>query len=98
MSTGLDAFLLLLRGNKIGAVLHAAPGNHQHLQMRELLLKFSSTMPKRTLPVYAEMVLSELQQEAAFEKQSIDDDCPSTPQGCPLSNPQSRRTAVEVSE
>jgi hypothetical protein len=55
-------------------------------------------MPKRSLPIFAELVLSELQQEAAFEKQSIDDDCPSIPQGCPLSNPQGRRTAVEVSE
>ena len=33
-------------------------------------------MPKRSLPIYAELVISELQQEAAFEKQSIDDDCP----------------------
>ena len=31
-------------------------------------------------------------------KQSIDDDCPSVPQGCLLSNPQSRRAAVEVSQ
>jgi len=66
--------------------------------MKELCPSFSSTMPKRSLPIFAELVLSELQQEAAFEKQLIDDDCPSIPQGCPLSNPQSRRTAVEVSE
>tara|TARA_B100000073_G_scaffold188801_1_gene156335 strand:- start:600 stop:767 length:168 start_codon:yes stop_codon:yes gene_type:complete len=55
-------------------------------------------MPKRSLPIFAELVLSKLQQEAAFQKRSIDDDCPSVPQGCPLSNPQSRRIAIEVSE
>jgi len=55
-------------------------------------------MPKRSLPIFAELVLSELQQEAEFEKQSIDDDYPSVPQCCPLSNPPSRRIAVEVSE
>jgi len=46
-------------------------------------------MPKRSLPIFAELVLSELQQEAAFEKQSIDDDYPSVPQSrsaahCPI--------------
>ena len=55
-------------------------------------------MPKRSLPIYAELVISELQREAVFEKQFIDDDCPSPPQGCPLSNPQSRRIPVEVSK
>ena len=55
-------------------------------------------MTKRSLPIFAELVLSELQQEAEFEKQSSSNDCPSNPQGCPLSNPQIRRTAVEVSE
>ena len=48
--------------------------------------------------LYAEMVLSQILQEAALEKKSIDDDCPSVPQGCPLSNPQSRRTALEVNQ
>ena len=55
-------------------------------------------MPKRSLPIYAELVISELQKEAELEKQSIDDDCPSPPQGYPLFNPQSHRTPVKVSK
>ena len=55
-------------------------------------------MSKRSLPIYAEMVISQLQREAVAEKQLTDDDCSFPPQGCPLSNPQSRRKAVEISE
>ena len=39
-------------------------------------------MSKRTLPISAELVVSELQREVVIEKQSIDDDDLSPSQGC----------------
>ena len=57
-------------------------------------------MPKRPLPLAADVVLKQLQIEAAFERHQalseFDDDAPHRPDGDPLSDPQSRRRAVNV--
>ena len=43
-------------------------------------------MPKRHLPVQAEIFLSQIRREAFLEKQCLDDDLASPPQGDPLSS------------
>ena len=43
-------------------------------------------MPKRHLPVQAEILLSQIRREAFLEKQCLDDDLASPPQGDPLSS------------
>ena len=57
-------------------------------------------MPKRPLTLAADVVLNQLQIEAALERQQafneVDDDDPHRPDVDPLSNPQSRRRAVNV--
>ena len=58
-------------------------------------------MPKRPLPLAADVVLNQLQiEEAALERHQalseVDDDAPHRPDADPLSNPQSRRRAVNV--
>ena len=57
-------------------------------------------MPKRPLPLAADVVLNQLQIEAALERHQalseVDDDAPHRPDADPLSNPQSRRRAVNI--
>ena len=57
-------------------------------------------MPKCPLPLAADVVLNRLQIEAALERHQVfnevDDDAPHHPDVVPLSNPQSRRRAVNV--
>ena len=57
-------------------------------------------MPKCPLPLAADVVLNQLQIEAALERHQafdeVDDDAPHRPNVDPLSNPQSRRRAVNV--
>ena len=57
-------------------------------------------MPKRPLPLAASVVLNHLRMDAEFERRlaihEVDDDAPCVPSFDPLSNPQSRRRAVDV--
>ena len=59
------------------------------------------SVPKRCLPLQAELVINRLRSEAMVERQHAalnnDDDVPHSPSADPMSNPQSRRTAVHVS-
>ena len=58
-------------------------------------------MPKRQLPVQADLIINCLRMEASIERQlavfEIDDDVPHVPSYDPLANPQSRRIATHVS-
>ena len=58
-------------------------------------------MPKRQLPIQADLIINRLQHEASIERQravfEIDDDVPHVPSYDPLTNPQSRRIATHVS-
>ena len=58
-------------------------------------------MPKRQLPLQADLIINRLRWEAMVDRQrnafDVDDDAPHVPSTDPLSNPQSRRTAVHVS-
>ena len=58
-------------------------------------------MPKRQLPIEAELIINHLRCEAMVERQceafDVDDDAPHVPSADPLSNTQSRRLAVHVS-
>ena len=57
-------------------------------------------MPKCPLPLAPDVVLNQLQIEAALERHQafneVDDDAPHRPDVVPLSNPQSRWRAVNV--
>ena len=57
-------------------------------------------MPKRPLPLAADVVLNQLQIEADSERHQglseVDDDVPNRPDVDLLSNPQSHRRAVNV--
>ena len=57
-------------------------------------------VPRRPLPLAADVVLNQLQMEAALERHQalseVDNDAPHRPDVDPLSNPQSRRRAVNV--
>ena len=58
-------------------------------------------MPKRQLPIQADLIINRLRLEASIERQravfEIDDDVPHVPSCDPLANPQSRRIATHVS-
>ena len=58
-------------------------------------------MPKRQLPIEADLIINRLRREAMVERQreafDVDDDAPHVPSTNPLSNPQSRCTPVHVS-
>ena len=58
-------------------------------------------MPKRQLPIQADLIINRLRWEAMVDRQldafDVDDDAPHVPSTGPLSNPQSRRTPVHVS-
>ena len=57
-------------------------------------------VPKHPLPLAADVVLNQLQMGAALERhealREVYDDVPHLPDVDPLSNPQSRRRAVNV--
>ena len=58
-------------------------------------------VPKRQLPIQADLIINRLQWEAMVERQhavyEIDDDVPHVSSYDPLANPQSRRIATHVS-
>ena len=58
-------------------------------------------MPKRQLPIQADLIINRLRWEAMVDRQldafDVDDDAPHVPSTDPLSNPQSRRKPVHVS-
>ena len=58
-------------------------------------------MPKRQLPLQADLIINRLRWEAMVDRQrdafDVDDDAPHVPSTDPLSNPQTLRTAVHVS-
>ena len=58
-------------------------------------------MPKRQLPLQADLIINRLRMEATAERQHAafdnDDDVPHAPSFDPMSNSQSRRTAVHIS-
>ena len=58
-------------------------------------------VPKRQLPIQADLIINRLGMEASIERQravfEIDDDVPHVPSYDPLANPQSRRIATHVS-
>ena len=58
-------------------------------------------MPKRQLPIQADLIINRLRMEASIERQravfEIDDGVPHVPSYDPLENPQSRRIATHVS-
>ena len=58
-------------------------------------------MPKRQLKLQAELVINRQRCEALVERQRVfhnDDDMPHAPSTDPMSNPQSRRTAIHICE
>ena len=58
-------------------------------------------MPKRQLPIQADLIINHLRMEASIERQhavsEIDDDLPHVPSYDGLASPQSRRIATHVS-
>ena len=58
-------------------------------------------MPKRQLPIQADLIINRLRMEDIVERHlavlEVDDDAPCVPSADPMSNPQSRRTPVHVS-
>ena len=58
-------------------------------------------MPKRQLPLQAALIINRFRWAAIVDRQrdafDVDDDAPHVPSTDPLSNPQSRSTAVHVS-
>ena len=57
-------------------------------------------VPKRQLPIQADLIINRLRLEARIERRHAafdnDDDVPHAPSYDPLANPQSRRTPVHV--
>ena len=58
-------------------------------------------MPKRQLPIQADLIINRLRLEASIERQravsALDADLPHVPAGDPLASPHSRRIATHVS-
>ena len=58
-------------------------------------------MPKRQLPLQADLIINRLRWEAMVDRQldalDVDDDVTHVPSPDPMSNPQSRRTAIHIS-
>ena len=54
-------------------------------------------MPKRQLPLQADLIINRLRWEAMVDAFDVDDDAPHVPSTDPLSNPQSRRKPIHVS-
>ena len=63
--------------------------------------KYRFSVPKRRLPLQADLIINRLRCEAMVDRQcdasDVDDDAPHVPYTDPLSNPQSRRTPVHIS-
>ena len=63
--------------------------------------KYRFSVPKRQLPIQADLIINRLRLEASIERQravfEIDDDVPHVPSYDQLANPQSRRIATHVS-
>ena len=58
-------------------------------------------MPKRQLPIEADLIINRLRWEAMVDRQreafDVDDDAPHVPSADPMSYPQSRNTPVHAS-
>ena len=58
-------------------------------------------MPKRQPPIQADLIINRLRWEAMVDRQldalDVDDDVTYVPSPDPMSNPQSRRTAIHAS-
>ena len=63
--------------------------------------KYRFSVPKRQLPIQADLIINRLRMEGIVERQlaalEVDNDAPCVPSADPMSNPQSRRTLVHVS-
>ena len=63
--------------------------------------KYRFSVPKRQLPIQADLIINRLRWEAMVDRQldafDVDDDAPHVPSADPMSNPQSRRKPVHVS-
>ena len=63
--------------------------------------KYRFSVPKRQLPIQADLIINRLRWEAMVDRQreafDVDNDAPHVPSTNPMSNPQSRRTPVHVS-
>ena len=63
--------------------------------------KYRFSVPKRQLPIQADLIINHLGMEASIERQravfEINDNAPHVPSYDPLANPQSRRLATHVS-
>ena len=63
--------------------------------------KYRFSVPKRQLPIQADLIINRLRWEAMVDRQldafDVDDDAPHVPSADPMSNPQSRRKPVYVS-
>ena len=64
-------------------------------------VKYRFSVPKRQLPIQADLIINRLRMGASIERQSavfeIDDDAPHVPSYDPQASPQSRRVATHVS-
>ena len=65
------------------------------------IAKYRFSVPKRQLPLQADLIINRLRWEAMVDRQreafDVDNDAPHVPSTNPMSNPQSRRTSVHVS-
>ena len=63
--------------------------------------KYHFSVPKRQLPIQADLIINRLRWEAMVDRQldafDVDDDAPHVPSADPMSNPQRRRKPVHVS-
>ena len=63
--------------------------------------KYRFSVPKRQLPIQADLIINRLGMEASIERQravfEIDDNAPHVPSYDPLANPQSLRLATHIS-
>ena len=63
--------------------------------------KHKYSVPKRQLPLQADLIINRLRWEAMVDRQvdafDVDDDAPHVPSADPMSNPQSRRKPIHVS-
>ena len=63
--------------------------------------KYRFSVPKRQLPIQADLIINRLRLEASIERQravfEINDNAPHVPSYDPLANPQSLRLATHIS-
>ena len=63
--------------------------------------KYRFSVPKRQLPIQADLIINRLRLEASIERQravfEINDNAPHVPSYDPLANPQSHRLATHIS-